>query len=389
MPSASGFETPTPHYVFAPGHPDGPEANRYIDWERLYTAMQVDIRRTKEFGRRIIELDSRYAPAGFFGLPAVVFPAGEWDVTDIEFTNRRDENSFNITFVEPAEGCKFRSDTNLRFNADRMVWSFNAESGGPVFSGIVLVVVGGRIEFENSSEDAVPTFNCGAGADHPTPGNVVIDCSPGAFSSFGGNEEPQSPIIDLAGGSFLTFQAGASVSDKAVMDSVGGGQMPLNLYDDNAFADSNFGSAGPQYDWPDLAADSVVTTNTWARDRHKVRDIFEPEQDDDVYNATYNEVVRVDSSLFTSVVELPRARPVSGDRVVVKDVGSAASPPVVPGAGNAAMKNIAIRPVGGDKIDGSTGNVLINANAGSVVLVADGGDGTNPTPGNWMVIATK
>jgi len=335
--------------VFRPGDPEGSRLNVHTTWEGAYAALES----VRDLGIITLEFDDRFG--------ACVMPAGIWDFTNTHLTCfvKGSSPAYPATLLTLADGCKWAVDPAKTSVIVIEGENFNILSNrtGPVIpiEGINLLLVGNRVRLINTDPAALPMFVRGN-----TPGlvNFIGISGNNAYGGLGDGIACPAPLVDCRGGTALIGGPAGFVGDNAFTDSVGGGILFLRLMSDS-FTGGSY--PGQNYDFPAMAGATFVWS-VEARDRHRVNTVVTTSP----YNATWNELVRVDSTSGPFTVNAPRANPARGERLVVKDVGGAAG-----------ANNITVVGTGGDIVESN----VISTNGQAKTWVSDG-------TGTWIHTAT-
>jgi hypothetical protein len=322
---------PVSSVVYRPGDPDGSRGNVYVTWQEAYDALMA----TAGLGIRFLEFDSSFSMhESEFG-PACPIPAGTWNMLDVTWTNSQFPTTIDIL-----AGATF---LNLRHIWAQSLTYIVNDGAGPVPIVDPLLLLNGPIRIQNSHVGAGPLFSF--------PNFGVISFANGAGM---GLERAPAPYIDAAGGFFFLSMGSGWIADNSLTDSVGGSFMLLVLSDDSAMGG---GDTYQTYDFPlFFSGGGELEISVEHRDRHVIEEVVS----EGPVSAIYNGLIRVDTTAEPITVNLPRAMPARGERVVVKDVG-----------GNADTNAITIAATGEDTVEGAA-SITINANRGSAILVCDG-----------------
>jgi hypothetical protein len=319
----SSLVSPAFEVIYRPEDPAGSRANVYVTWEEAYAALQA----TAEFGQRYLLFDPQFSTTvDGFGFASCQIPAGAWDMTGVVWCSM----GLNIGVVIE-EGARFTSSDFFIIDGGPgpggliITYDGDGSSGFTPFDSLAMHIKGIRTRLTNTIAGAAPMISGENGFLLASLGGNVT----GGVGS--GNEPMLAPVIDLKGGSFFGLMLDGSIFDGVVTDSVGGGLFDVVLYTDGAFVEHGFaGDANVNFDWtsqPWGLAPGQATVDSVHRDRHLVRflnPVVSPA--DSPYQADYNELVRVDTTLGPVTIMLPFATPACGERVTVVDFSGSAAP---------------------------------------------------------------
>jgi hypothetical protein len=190
-------------------------------------------------------------------------------------------------------------------------------------------------------------------------------------SGIGGSLPSVSPLVDVAGGTFVVGGSSGGFKDNSLTDSVGGGFVLIRARDDSF---NGIANASEDFAFPAIPL-GLVQISVEGRPRRYVEDlggaVVTPA--DSPWIAFYNEFVPCDpmaAGVNAINVEAPSAKVSRGEQFTVKDA-----------LGNAAIgNNILISAQPGETLDGSATATITNAR-GAKTWIADG-------YGNWMLSAT-
>ena len=349
---------PALHVVWRPGetrvNPQGYFDNVYSTWAGAYGAIQ----RVRNKGQVILEVDDTM---GACTMPSsAAEPGGVWDLTNVRLTcfTKGSSPGYTATILTLADGCKWYLDPAkgkvMRIDGEN--FNIVCNRTGPVIpiENIDLLLCGNRVRLCNTSAQALPMVARASGVGAL---NFVACSGNNAYGGIGDQVRCPAPVIDIRGGTFLFGGAHGFASDNAFTDSVGGGTLVFRMMSD-AFTGGSY--ADQTYDYPGMAG-ATINFSVESRDRHKVSAVVTTTP----YNATFNELVRVDSTGGVRTVNAPKANPAKGERLVVKDTGGAAG-----------TNAITIAPQAGESIEAGS----ITTNGQCKTWVADGA-------GNWMLVA--
>lgn len=332
--------------VYRPDDPLGSRDNVYVTWGEVYAAIQATAGR----GIRYVQFDSRFSTHIVSGLQACPIPAGTWDMTDVVWTALQFQTS-----VEILGGAILTNLTSI-WSQTLLRIIFNAPIPAPSPFTDPSILLSGPVRMINTVAGASPMFRC-------TTAVVQSVIAMGAFGepALGGGTSGTSAFLSP----LVEVQAGATL-----LQGISSGWINNNCFSGTGTIiwrlrdDSSIGGENPfqTYDFP--AFTGVLTSIVAHRDRHLLSSVVTVSP----FNATYNQLVRVDTTGGAIVVNLPLARRAYGERVVVKDyVGSAT-----------LLNNITVAGASGDLIDGAP-SVQITAAYGALTFISNGIAG-------WMVI---
>lgn len=299
--------------VFRPGDPAGSHDNVYTTWTAVYGAIQ----RSHGLGRMTLQFDDTFTTP-------VVIPPGQWEMNggDVYWNSYNNKPTCTVEFADGAQivvetplnalptwqPIMELHGTNLRLVSNRV---------GPVapFKGVSLVLVGNRVRLLNTMVSAKPMFEVVGTNFIALAGNI-------ALGGIGDSVPLPAPLIDLKGGTLIVAGGGGYISDNALTDSVGGGTVNIRVLSDTFGGGAN----AQNYDFPGLVkGGATLNIIPETRDRGKVFKVVATP----TYAAAYNEIVFVNSTANKVTITAPKAKPASGERLVVKDIAGAAGHPIV------------------------------------------------------------
>lgn len=359
----AGSEIPLTSIVIRPGDPLGSHDNVFLTWEEAYAAIAP----FRDRGTIQIEFDDRF-------VSPVPIPAGVWDIEDLLLTHAP---VALYTEVEILDGCQFTPEfIDVRIRGYGFKILCNRTTPGPApFNNQGIVITGNNVRLMNTDPAALPMI-----AGNPFFAAMVLS---GEQQRGGLGDDPRlgtgpfvgiaAPLVDIVGGFFFVAGGGGIIGNNAFTDSVGGGVLEIELS-----SESCVGDFVDQWDFPGVTAGGgAVLVDFTTNVSRAVVDPFlagtPVTAGISPYQASYNEIVFVDSSSGPVTVIAPSAAPSSAERLIIKDVGN-----------NAATNPITLLPFpGGDAIE--IGTDVINTNGGSRTWMCDG-NFFAPGPGTWWEV---
>jgi hypothetical protein len=360
--------SPILQVIYRPEDPAGTRGNVHTTWAEAYAALQA----TAEFGQRYLLFDPQFSTTvDGFGFASCQIPAGAWDMTGVVWC------SMGLSVgVVIEEGARFTSSDFFIVDGGPgpggllITYDGDGSSGFTPFDSMVMHIKGIRTRLTNTVATAAPMISGEFGF-------LLASLGGNATGGIGSGNEPMlAPVIDLKGGSFLGLMLDGAIFDGVVTDSVGGGFLDVVLYTDGAFIEHGFaGDGNVNFDWTSQPWGIPVgnlSVYSAHRDRHLVR-FFDPvvTPADSPYQADYNELVRVDTTLGPVVVVLPSATPACGERVTVVDFSGTAAP----------LLDITIDAKVGQFINNPSTSDSITTAYGARTYVCD-------ALGNWIIVAS-
>jgi hypothetical protein len=301
-----------------------------------------------------LQFDDTFAPCSV--------PPGVYNMDDVIWTNTfRTNGGPTVAILEDGVSIVMTPTTPPRnFMTYGRGFEIQSDRKGPIapFVGIDILLDGGAARLVNTDPLALPMIE----VDPLGTGRVIIAMTgAGTRSSVGelGTDCP-APLIDVKGGQFVLFGGGGTMGNNALTDTVGGGFALISPADD-----SFQGNLIDEFDNPAFTAAGGITAIAPTQAARDFFVGFDVTLADSPYQASYNELVLVDSTTGAITVDAPSANPAQGETFTVKDAG-----------GNAAVNNITILPFGADTVE----NGSITTNGGSKTWMTDGA-------GTWRLVS--